>query len=282
MRKRKFEILIYFCVLACLSVCGGAGPAGTAVKTGNDLYEAGKYDQAGEIYDKILEEAPQIWPVKYNKANTCFKLGEYDEAIELYKQSASNSEDMDIVARSNYNLGNSFFRRGDVGKISDAQKAIDDYETAISYWRKNLAVSSDNINSARNIELARLRIKELRQQMQNQQQNDQNDQNEDEDQSEQSQDNGQDSQENQDKEQEQDKQQSESEQQKNEEAGQENKNNQQQPEQNPDDESEQRQDFEQKQAPDTTAMEILEQEMENKDKRQKVRVDGYQKVEKDW
>jgi len=73
------------------------------------------------------------------------------------------------VAKAKYNLGTPYFQKG-LQRDSDLQKAIDDLKTAIGSWRGTLDIEPENNKAAKNIEVARLTIKDLLDQLKNQQQ----------------------------------------------------------------------------------------------------------------
>jgi Ca-activated chloride channel family protein len=81
---------------------------------------------------------------------------------------------MALVAKAKYNLGNCFFQRGSKQRDSDLQKALDDMKTSIDYWRQVLDLDPKNEKAARNIEVARLTIKDLLDQLKKQQEQQKN------------------------------------------------------------------------------------------------------------
>jgi hypothetical protein len=179
--------------------------------------------------------------------------------MDLYRHVAAESKDMKIVAKAKYNLGNSYFQQGSKQKDSNLQKAIDDLKTAIGSWRSVLDIEQENKKAARNIEVARLLIKDLLDQLNKQQQ--QQDPNQPQDPNQQQQQNQQQQNPQQDPNQPQDPSQSQEQQQK----------------QQEDNQKHQRQ-----AAPDTTAQEILDKEHRRRKERQILQRGTWQKVEKDW
>ena len=90
--------------------------------------------------------------------------------MNLYRQVAAESKDMNLVAKAKYNLGNCSFQQGSKQRDSNLQKAIEDMETAIAHWRGVLDIEPKNEKAAKNIEVARLTIKDILDQLKNQQQ----------------------------------------------------------------------------------------------------------------
>ena len=271
-----------------------ADSAAQAIRAGNQLYADGQYTEAINKYNEALVDEPAALEPKFNKANGYYRLDDLAEAIELYQEVAAESKDMGLVARAKYNLGNCLFQRGTKQRDSDLQKALEDMEASITYWRGVLDIDPDNEKAARNIEVARLTIKDILDQIkkQQEQQNQQDQQNQQQQQQQQDQDQQQQQQQSQDQ---QEGQQDQS-------GSQEDPNQPQDPnqtqaaeqKQDPNQTQDQQEaDSQQSQAqqerkdqevviPDTTAQEILDKEQRRKQQRQ-IRQRGQAlRVEKDW
>lgn len=274
-----------FCVvLLALAVAApvGAESARMMVRRGNELYADGQYSEAINKYNEAEIEQPAAVEPKFNKANSYYRLDDLGGAIDLYRQVAAETKDMALVSKAKYNLGNCFFQRGAKQRDSDLQKALEDMETSINYWRGVLDIDPKNEKAARNIEVARLTIKDIldqidkqQQEQEQQQQQQQDTQGEPQDQDEQQQ--GQSQQ--------QDPNQPEDEDQTQQGTDQEQDPNQAQPQEQPDQQQDQGQDEQQAQqqlVPDTTAQEILDREQRQKEQRQIRQRTQTQKVERDW
>jgi len=214
-------------------------------------------------------EAPGALEPKFNEANSYYRLDDLSKAMDLYRQVAAESKDMKLVAGAKYNLGNSYFQQGSKQKDSNLQKAIDDLKTAIESWRGVLDIEPENKKAAKNIEVARLLIKDLLDQLKKQQQK--QDPNQPQDPNQQQKQNQQQQSQQQDTNQPQDQQQ------------QQDPNQPQDPNQSQDQQQKQQQeDQKQQAAPDTTAQEILDKEQSQRKERQILQRGPWQKVEKDW
>jgi len=255
----KLEIILIVLPALLLVRPVRADSARDLLRQGNNLYANEKFNDAITQYDQALVENPQASEPKFNKANSYYRLDDLAEAIDLYKQAAAETRDMKLVAKAKYNLGNTFFQKGIKQRDSNLQKALEDLQTSISYWRQTLDIEEENENAARNIEVARLIIKDIIDQI--------NKQKEEQDQQ-------------------QDQQQSQQQQQQDQQQGQDpNQPNQQQPQPQQEQETgaeEQQKEEKQAQPPDATAQEILDNEQRQKEKRQIFQRRGWQKVEKDW
>ncbi len=171
--------LIVHLTLILLAVPASGAQRGSVremLRQGNGLYGNGRYGEAINRYNDALVEQPQALEPKFNKANGYFRLDDLGEAVDLYQEVAARSKDMQLVAKAKYNLGNCFFQRGAKQRDSDLQKAVDDMKTSITYWRQVLEIDPKNEKAARNIEVARLTIKDILDQLKKQQQDQQNQQ----------------------------------------------------------------------------------------------------------
>ena len=265
-------LLSAICILA-LSPSPSLARTGSARETlrqGNRLYGENQYAEAVNKYNDVLVEQPQAVEPKFNKANSYYRLDDLSEAMDLYQQVAAESKDMPLVAKAKYNLGNCFFQRGTKQRDSNLQKAVEDMETSIANWRQVLDIDPQNKKAAKNIEVARLTIKDILDQMKKQQKDQQNQQQQ------QNQGQPQDPSKSQkDPNQPQDPNQAQKAQQKSD-------PNQAEQEPKPAQEQQGKQQ-EAKAAPDATAREIIDTEQRQKKEREMLRQKGqYQEVEKDW
>ncbi len=244
------------------------GSARQTLEQGNRLYGDKQFAEAVNKYNDVLVEQPQAVEPKFNKANSYYRLDDLGEAMDLYQQVAAESKDMSLVAKAKYNLGNCYFQRGTKQRDSDLQKALEDMQTSIAHWRQVLDLDPQNKKAARNIEVARLTIKDILDQIKKQQE-------------------------------EQKKQQGQQGQQQNQPKPPQDPNQPQHPNQSqqaepkPDPnqtkqerkpgQGQQDRQQEMKAAPDATAGEIIDREQQQKKERELLRQRGqYQEVEKDW
>jgi Ca-activated chloride channel family protein len=263
------------------AAAGRADSARESLRQGNRLFGDSKYSEALSTYDEALAEQPQAMEPKFDKANSYYRMDDLGKAIDLYQEVAAGSKDMALVGKAKYNLGNCFFQRGLKQRDSDLRKAVDDMKMSITHWRQVLDIDPKNEKAAKNIEVARLTIKDIMDQLKKQQ----------EQQKQQDQKNQQGQQNPQQQQQDPNKPQDPNQAQKNAQAQEPNqpKNQQQsqaqkQEEQQKDQQKEQEQQGQQEQrmAPDATAQEILDREQQQKKEREMQQRGQYQQVEKDW
>jgi hypothetical protein len=232
------------------------------IRQGNKLYGDGDFTGAIDKYDQALVEDSRAAEPKFNKANSYYRLDDLDNAMELYRQVAAQSRDMELVTKARYNLGNSRFQQGIKQRDSNLQKAVEELETSIGHWRSVLDIEQENEKAARNIEVARLIIKDIIDQI-----NKQKDPNQPQDPNQGQQ------QQNQQQDQQQDPNQ-----------GQNQQNTEQDPNEpeDPNQGQQQQPQEQQSEAPEETADDILEKEKQERKERQLNQRVRYRKVEKDW
>ena len=295
MNAKKFKILSYCLVVLMTALVGFAESPRQAVKQGNELYHDGKLPEAIEKYDQAAAQSPQSLEPTFNKANSLYKQNEIDKAIDIYKQLAGKSENPNLSAKANYNLGNCYYNKAAGQAKENPQNAIEDFKTGINYWRKAKEANLDDTDVSKNIEVAKMTIKQLKEQMQQQQkqQQDKQDKNKDEqNKDQQKQDQKQDSSSDPNKPQEEkkDQQEQQSQDEKDKQQQQE-KQDQQQAKSDPN--QNQNQDQPQVSEPneakpqdkpeeDMAAQKILDKEQKQKEERKKLQRATYKKVEKDW
>ncbi len=159
MNEKKIKTILILLALAAQGAC--ADSAYNLTSRANRLYTEGSYNEAINLYDRALTEKPDALEAKFDKANCCYRLDDLQQAIDLYREVAADSKDMNLVAKAKYNLGNCYFQKGKKQTDSDLQKALEDLQSSIACWRQVLDIQPDNQNAAKNIEVARLTIKDI-------------------------------------------------------------------------------------------------------------------------
>jgi hypothetical protein len=275
---KKHRIIIFVLTVIAPGQIVFAGTVEETVRKGNKKYSEGNFNEAINEYDQALVDKPEVLRPKFNKANSYYRLDDLAKAMDLYKEVATKAKDMKLVTKAKYNTGNCYFHRGSKQRDSDLNKAIDDMKTSISFWRQVLDIEPDNKKAAKNIEVARLTIKDIIDQLNKQKQQKYPNQPQDPNQPKEQQ---------QQNKQEQGQDQNQMNQQQ-EDPNQPQEQNQGEDPNKPDDkqQDEQQQKQQEKEqkavAADATAQEILEKEQRQKKQRQILQRGRYEKVEKDW
>jgi len=169
-KRKELKIILIIALTLVFSQIIQASSIRDSVHQGNSLYESGHFNDALKEYDQALIDQPQAQEPKFNKANCYFQLDDLAQAIDLYNEVAAETKDMQLVAKAKYNLGNCYFQRGVKQKDSNLQKALEDLQTSITFWRSALEINPENEKAAKNIEVARLIIKDIIDQINKQEQ----------------------------------------------------------------------------------------------------------------
>jgi len=112
--------------------------AATAVdaETALELYNQGKYDEAFRAYENLLKADPNSDKLHFNAGAAAFQRKDYDGALDAFSQALAAAEEPQLQASTQYNLGNTLFRRGEAQKDSAAR--IKDWKNALDYFNSTL------------------------------------------------------------------------------------------------------------------------------------------------
>ena len=116
----KNIILVCFCfVLLPLS----AQKENQNLKKGNELFKAGKYEQAEVNYLKGLDKNPQSFKGNFNIGDSYAKREKYEKAVKQFELAVRLAEGDTINRAASYhNLGNSYLKAGKVDEAIEAYK----------------------------------------------------------------------------------------------------------------------------------------------------------------
>lgn len=129
------------------------------IKKGNSFFESGKYDEAISAYDEAAVDDPESPIIYFNKGTALYKKEDYTAAREAFGQAALKTKDILLEAKSKYNLGACFFREGERQKDSDLKKTLESYGSSVQSFQEALSLDPDFTEAAENIELVRLMMK---------------------------------------------------------------------------------------------------------------------------
>ena len=100
MRRSVLLILSLIAIMAALQSVLLAQSSGTEVMTvANDLYEAGRYSEAADAYERLVDQGLESSDLFYNLGNAYFKSGDLGRAILNYRRADRlDPRDQDIQA----------------------------------------------------------------------------------------------------------------------------------------------------------------------------------------
>ena len=144
------------------------GPA-ALVDRGNRALANGEAQEALDAYDEASVHVPESDRVQFNRGVALFRLEDYAQAREAFDAAALKTRDLPLEAGCKYNLGNCAFREAERQKDSDLRKAIEQYQNCIRYYQDALKLDPELTDAAHNIEVTRLILKDLLDQLKKQQ-----------------------------------------------------------------------------------------------------------------
>ena len=170
MRRAAIGIL---CVLAAVVLVQPAGAATlrSLVNEGNERYSGEEYEEALKSYRLAAEENPDSFHAHFNLGAALYRIGEHTQAIgsfQLAAQLAREAGDAQNEALARYNLGNALFRSSDADARTNPRVAIETLEKSVESYRQALEREPGLSNAEHNIALARRKMKELLEMLQNQ------------------------------------------------------------------------------------------------------------------
>lgn len=143
-------------------------------RSGDHLYEDGRYNEAETQYRKALEADPEA-RTAYNLGNSIFLQDRIPEAIAEYEKVILSSDNPEVRQRAFYNLGNAHFQNNAFGE-------------SIKAYKEALKINPEDMDAKKNLMLAmRMLQQQQKQQQQNQQQEQQQQQQNQQDQQQQDQ-----------------------------------------------------------------------------------------------
>ncbi|MBI5805843.1 VWA domain-containing protein [candidate division TA06 bacterium] len=124
LKLSRFKLVILisaFCLLPSTAVQAGVG---SDMRSGNQAYKKGNYEEALKKYQEALVFEPDNVKIHYNIGRALYKLSKYPEAVSEFQLSLL-TKDKKLQARTLYNIGNCQF------KAQKLDEAIGSYTAAL-------------------------------------------------------------------------------------------------------------------------------------------------------
>jgi len=144
-------------------------------------YKAGKYDEALQEYQKLLQRNTDDPRLHFNAGAAAYRQQQFEEAAKQFNEAVA-SPDLKLQELSYYNRGNAQFWLGE--KNPDPAKRTEAWEKALKDYELSMKLNPQDADAKFNHDLVKQKLEQLKQQQQQQnksQQNksDQKDQNKD-------------------------------------------------------------------------------------------------------
>ncbi|MBP7215953.1 MAG: tetratricopeptide repeat protein [Candidatus Omnitrophica bacterium] len=177
----KRAALIFMMVVLCAPLAFCANPA-TMINEGNRRYQAQRYQEAAEAYERAQELEPDSAMVHFNLGTALFKTKDFAKAKEAFEK-ALLLEQKKLRAKAYYNLGNTNVELAQQKEQAALPEAITLMEQAVYDYKKAMEADVHDEDAKVNYELARKKLDELKEKLANQpQQQEQQNQQQGEDQ----------------------------------------------------------------------------------------------------
>lgn len=161
---KSFKLIIGFIVVTCAISFMNTAQATSKeklVKNGNTFFSSGKYDEAISTYDEAAVDDPESPYIYFNKGAALYKKEDYTSARDAFEHAAIKSKDIVLEAKSKFNSGLCFFREGDRQKDSDLKKTLEAYGSSVQSFQEALTLDPEFFEAAENIEMVRLMMKSV-------------------------------------------------------------------------------------------------------------------------
>jgi Ca-activated chloride channel family protein len=142
---------------------------------GEELFQAGKLEQARDYYEQALKKNPQDPVLHFNLGDVAYKEKKYEEAVSAYNE-ALKTDDLKLQARSYYNRGNARFYMGRATEKTDPDHTMEQWQEAVRSFEAAAKLNPDDEQVRHNLEIVKKRLEQLKKQQQQKkkQQQDQN------------------------------------------------------------------------------------------------------------
>ncbi len=147
-----------------------------ALTEGNKLFEEGKYEEAIEIFEKILEEFPDAYVVNKNIGNAYFQMEKYDKAEEFYmkilEKDPNNNEVILLIGNCYANWGQDekaleWYHEIEFEKIDNPTVLynigtnyynVSEFQEALKYYKKAVEIQGDFLDGLYQLGLIHLTL----------------------------------------------------------------------------------------------------------------------------
>ncbi|MCK4257972.1 MAG: tetratricopeptide repeat protein [Halanaerobiales bacterium] len=137
---------------------------------GNKLLNEGQIDQALDIYNQVLIEAPDEPLIHYNQGNALYQKEDFMKAKKHFSKTLELAEDNELRDQAEYNLGNTNYREGEALLEKNPTDAMNKFEKSLQHYQNVIKKNTDELDAKYNYEFVKKKLDELKEQMENQEQ----------------------------------------------------------------------------------------------------------------
>ncbi|MBI1353881.1 MAG: hypothetical protein GC160_06005 [Acidobacteria bacterium] len=158
-------------ILLSLPAVLSAASTRSLINEGNSAYAEERYEEALEAYRQAGQNDAESAIAAFNRGAAHYRRQEFDDAKAAFQQAAqlaAEQGDPEIEALAEYNLGNALYKAGEGSAKTDPRSALTSLESSVGSYKEALELNPKLGAAAHNLEMARLRMKQLLEQMKNQ------------------------------------------------------------------------------------------------------------------
>lgn len=161
--------LVVLCLLATTPL--SAQTTYESLRDGDAAYDRSNYSKSEPHYRRVTEKAPSNWNAAYNLGNALYQQGKYEEAGKVFEKAVANAPDTRAKADALHNAGNALLKQN---KFKEAVKA---YENSLRLRPGDADTKMNLQMAKKKDQQEQQRQQQQQQQNQQQNQQDQNQQN---------------------------------------------------------------------------------------------------------
>ena len=157
--------------LAAPAPVRAAGVPERAERDGRRAYADGRFRDAAAAFGAAAEARPEVAELRYDSGISAYLAGNLEGAADLLQQAVEEAGRPELAAAGHLALGNADVRAVEQamaaggGAPADPQAAIAGLTAAARSYRRALDLAPDWEDAAHNLEVTRLRLQQLREQL---------------------------------------------------------------------------------------------------------------------
>ena len=149
----------------------GSNDAYASPQSAEEAYNKKDYTMDTEEYRAAVKKDTENARLQFNHGAAAYKDKKYDEAMSAF-QAVLNDKEISLQNQAYYNIGNTFYRKGQGTEKSNPKETIKRWEESIQAYEGALKLNQDDKDARFNQEFVKKKLEELKKkQKQNKKQN---------------------------------------------------------------------------------------------------------------
>ncbi|RUA03168.1 MAG: hypothetical protein DSY89_01305 [Deltaproteobacteria bacterium] len=133
--------------------------------TADQLFHAGKLDQAEKVYATKMKQQPDNPVLQFNMGDVQYRKKDFARAKDLFSKALA-TDDLALQAKSYFNLGNTRFQLGQSTLKTDPEQTIEHYRKAIEAFEGCLKLRPEDKDARENLAIVKKELEKLKRQQQ--------------------------------------------------------------------------------------------------------------------